>query len=53
MEIKDLEIEAIKMDSFKAGYTTALMTVAKMLEQEKKNEPVKKDIEPESVTPKA
>lgn len=47
MEIRDLEIEAIKMDSFKAGYHTALQTVAKMLEQEKaKNESTQKDHEP-------
>lgn len=49
MNIKDLELEAVKMDSFKAGYVTALETVARTLAKEEelakkvaeaKNEPV-------------
>jgi hypothetical protein len=47
MEIRDLEIEAIKIDSFKAGYQAALQSVANMLnaEKAKADESTKKDKE--------
>lgn len=36
MEIKDLEIEALKINSFREGYVAALNAVAGKLEAEKK-----------------
>lgn len=38
MELKDLEVEAIKLEGFKAGYMAALQMVATRLELEKKAE---------------